>query len=132
MTFLVKEALSMSTVNEDDRVRNVAEGLWLKVLKDFDNETVHTVFIDYCIATHQLPRAGANYRTYREQKGNTLLIDTCMKKIVLSALFAAALFLMSGCIAVALWIAFPALRIVLLMGVAIVLAGGMYQLKRKL
>jgi hypothetical protein len=143
----------MSTVNEDDRARNVAEELWLKVLKDFDNETVHHTFIDYCIATRQLPLAGANYRTYREQKGNTLLIDTCMKKIVLSAqlyylpdrkkeraphrssfsrLFAAALFIMAGFIVVALWISFPDLRIVLLVCIAIALACGMYQLKRKL
>jgi len=143
----------MSTVNEDDRVRKVAEERWLKVLEDFDNETVHTAFIDYCIATRQLPLAGEKYRTCREHKGNTPIIDTCMKKIVLSTqvyylpdrkkeraaqrgpfsrLFAALLFLLSGFIAVALWIAFPAVRIVLLICVAMLLAGGMYQLRRKL
>jgi glucan phosphoethanolaminetransferase (alkaline phosphatase superfamily) len=49
-----------------------------------------------------------------------------------SRLFAAALFLMAGFIVVALWISFPDVRIVLLMCVAIVLACGMYQIKRKL
>jgi hypothetical protein len=153
ITFFVKEVLSMDTVDENDRVRNAAEALWLKVVKDFDNEAVHHAFIDYCIATRQLPLAGAKYRTYRDHEGNTPLIDTCMKKIVLSAqvsylpdghnaratqrgpftrFFTALLFLMSGCIIVALWISFPNVRIGVLIGVAIVLAGGVYQLKRKL
>jgi hypothetical protein len=143
----------MGTVNGDDRVRKVAAELWLKVLEDFDNEKVHNAFIDYCIATRQLPLAGEKYRTCREQKGSTLLIDTCIKRLVLSAqvyylpdrkkeraakgspfsrLFAALLFLLSGFIAVALWISLPNLRIVTLICVAMVLAGGMYQLKRKL
>jgi hypothetical protein len=108
---------------------------------------------DYCIATRQLPLAGEKYRTCREHTGNTLLIDTCIKRIVLSAqvyylpdrrkeraaqrspflrLFAAALFLLSGFIAVALWISFPDLRIVILICVAMVLAGGIYQFKRRL
>ena len=143
----------MDTVDENDRVSNAAEELWLTVVKDFDNEAVHHAFIDYCIATRQLPLAGAKYRTYRDHEGNTPLIDTCMKKIVFSAqvsylpdghkaratqrgpftrLFTALLFLMSGCITVALWISFPDLRIVILICAAIVLAGGIYQLKRKL
>ena len=58
ITFLVKGVPSMSTVNEDGRVRKVAEELWFKVLEDFDSETVHNAFIDYCIATRQLPLAG--------------------------------------------------------------------------
>jgi len=153
ITFLVKGVPSMSTVNEDGRVRKVAEELWFKVLEDFDSETVHNAFIDYCIATRQLPLAGEKYRTCREQKGNTLLIDACIKRIVLSAqvyylpdrkkervaqrspfprLFAALLFLLSGFIAVALWIIFPDLRIVVLICVAMVLAGGIYQIKMKL
>jgi len=47
-------------------------------------------------------------------------------------LFAAILFLLSGFIAVALWILFPDLRIVVLICVAMVLAGGIYQIKMKL
>lgn len=153
ITFLPKGVLSMGTVNEDDRASNAAEELWLKVLKDCDNETVHHAFIDYCIATRQLPLAGAKYKMYREEKGNTLLIDTCMNKIVLSAqvaylpkgqkaratqrgpfarLFTTALFLMSGCIIVALWLSFPDLRTGMLICGALVLAGGVYRLKRKL
>jgi len=153
VTFLVKGMPSMSPVLEGDRVRKAAEELWGTVLEDFDNETVHNAFIEYCIATRQLSLAGEKYRTCREQKGNTLFIDTCIKRIVLSAqayylpdrkkeraakrssfsrLFAALLFLLSGFITVALWISFPDLRIVILIGVAMVLAGGLVQLKRRL
>ena len=142
----------MSGVNEDDRVSTTAEELWLKVLKDCDNETVHHAFIDFCTATRQLPLAGEKYRTYREQKGNTPLIDRCMKKIVLSAqvsylpdgqktrtaqrgpfsrLLTAVLFLMSGFIIVALWVSFPGVRIAIFICAAILLAGGLYQIRRK-
>jgi hypothetical protein len=153
IAFFVKEVLSMGMVDEGDLISNAAEELWLKVVKDFDNETVHNAFIDYCTATRQLPLAGAKYKTYRDHKGNTPLIDACIKKIVLSAqvsylpdghktratqsgpfsrLFTALVFLMSGCIIVVLWIAYPNVRIVILISVAMVLVGGVYQLKRKL
>jgi hypothetical protein len=49
-----------------------------------------------------------------------------------SRLFTAVLFLLSGFIVVALWVSFPDIRIGILICVAIVLAGGVYRLKRKL
>ena len=142
----------MSAVNEDDRARTTAEELWRTVLKDFDNETVHHAFIDFCTATRQLPLAGAKYRTYREQKGNTPLINRCMKKIVLSAqvsylpdgqkaraaqrgpfsrLLTAVLFLMSGFIIVAFWVSFPDARAGIFICTAMLLAVGVYQIRRK-
>ena len=56
--FLVEGVPSVRTVNEDDRVRGVAEERWLEVVEDFNNETVHNAFVEYCIATRQLPLAG--------------------------------------------------------------------------
>ena len=142
----------MSTVHEDNRVGTAAEKLWLKVLKDFDNETAHHAFIDFCTATRQLPLAGEKYRTYREQKGESPLIDRCMKRIVLSAqvsylsdgqkaraaqhspftrLLTAVLFLLSGVIIAGLFVSFPDARVSIFMGAAMLVAVGVYQIRRK-
>jgi len=142
----------VDTDNHEYRKGNTAEDLWCRVLKDFENEKVHSAFIDYCVATGQLPLAGEKYRSCREERGNTPLIDRCIKRIVLSAqvcylpdqakeraaqrgplsrLFAAFFFLLSGFIAVALFIAYPAARIALFIGGATVLACVLYRMMRK-
>ena len=130
----------MSGDSGGDTVKQVAEKLWLSVLSDFDNESVHNTFIQYCTATQQLSLAGEKYKNYRELKGDTPLIEDCMEKVVLNAqlqclpgrgkeraagrgpvsrLFASLLFLMVGLVLVVSWISFPALRLVLLVGAAI-------------
>jgi len=123
-----------------DTVKQVAEKLWLSVVSDFDNESVHNTFIQYCTATQQLALAGEKYKSHRDQNGDTPLIDNCMKKVVLndqvqclldrdreraagkgplSRLFVCLLFLMGGLALVVFWISYPALRLLLLVGVAI-------------
>jgi hypothetical protein len=142
-------------VNSDDKgdnVKQVAEQLWRSVLSDFENEAVHNTFIQYCSATQQLSFAGEKYKSYREAKGDSPLIESCMKKIVIHAqshclpdsqrnrtfargpvprLIVCLFFLMVGIFLVFVWISYPALRFVFLLAV-IILGGVMfYRLKRK-
>ena len=121
-------------------VKQVAEKLWLSVVSDFDNESVHNTFIEYCTATQQLPLAGEKYKSYRELKGDTPLIENCMKKVVINAqlqclpdrdreraagrrplsrLLVSLLFLTAGLVLVVFWISYPALRLVSLVCAAI-------------
>lgn len=144
----------MSESKQSDSAKQVAEELWLKVLSNFDNEALHQKFIDYCTTTHQLPLAGEKYKTYRKEKGDSPLIDTCMKKILLSAQFqylphrekessatekrlvsrllTSALLLITGFILILLWISFPALRIFLLIIFVILLFYAIYRAKGKI
>jgi len=144
----------MSAFKESDNANHAAEELWLKVLSDFDDEALHQKFIDYCSTTHQLPLAGEKYKTYREQKGDSPLIDKCIKKILLSAQFqylphrgeersatkkglssrllTSALLLMTGFILILLWISFPALRNFLLMILLILLVYAIYRVKGRI
>jgi hypothetical protein len=123
-----------------DTVKQVAEKLWLSVVSDFDNESVHNTFIQYCTATKQLPLAGEKYKSYGDQNGGTPLIENCMKKVVLnvqlqclpdrdmmhaagrgplSRLLVCLLFLMGGLALVVFWISYSALRLFILVGAAI-------------
>ena len=123
-----------------DTVKQVAEKLWLSVVSDFENESVHNTFIQYCTATQQLSLAGEKYKGYRELKGDTPLIENCMKKVVintqlqclpdrdreraadrspLSRLIVSLLFLTAGLVLVVFWISYPALRLVSLVCAAI-------------
>ena len=142
-------------VNSDDKgdnVKQVAEQLWLSVLSDFENEAVHNTFIQYCSATQQLSFAGEKYKGYREAKGDSPLIESCMKKIVVHAqshclpdssrdkafargpvprLIVCLFFLVVGFFMVFVWISYPALRFVFFLAV-IILGGVMfYRFKRK-
>ena len=134
-----------------DAVKQVAEQLWLSVLSDFDNAAAHNSFIQYCAATKQLPLAGQKYKSYREQKGDSPLIDNCMKKIVVHAqahclaendkdraakrgplprFLASLLFLIAGFILVVLWISYPSSRNGFLVLVAIVAGVLLYRSRR--
>ena len=142
-------------VNSDDKgnnVQQVAEQLWRSVLSDFENEAVHNTFIEYCSATQQLSLAGEKYKSYREKKGDSPLIESCMKKIVIHAqshclpdsyrdhVFArrtvprfivCLFFLLVGFSLVFVWISYPALRFVFFL--ALIILGGFlfYRFKRK-
>ena len=138
----------MSELKEIDAAKRVAEELWLKVLSDFDNETLHQKFIGYCTTTHQLPLAGEKYKSYREEKGDSPIIDKCMKKIQINAQFqylpdrgkekdaaqkgglsrllTSALLLMAGFVLIVSWFSFPALRVFLLMIVVILMGYKLY------
>jgi hypothetical protein len=138
----------MSEPEEIDAAKRAAEELWLKVLSDFDNETLHQKFIGYCTTTHQLPLAGEKYKSYREEKGDSPIIDKCMKKIQINAQFQylpdrgkerdavqkrrlsrlliSALLLMAGFVLIVSWLSFPALRVFLLMIVVILVGYKIY------
>ena len=144
--------MQMKSDDKGDNVKQVAEQLWLSVLSDFENEAVHNTFIQYCSATQQLSLAGEKYKSYREEKGELPLIESCMKKIVIHAqshclpdshkersfargpvprFIVCLFFLMVGFFLVFVWISYPALRFVFLLAV-IILGGVMfYRLKRK-
>ena len=138
----------MSELKEIDAAKRVAEELWLKLLSDFDNETLHQKFIGYCTTTHQLPLAGEKYKSYREEKGDSPTIDKSMKKIQINAQFqylpdrgkerdaaqkgrlsrvlTSALLLMAGFVLIVSWFSFPALRVFLLMIVVILVGYKLY------
>ena len=59
---------TVATFKGSNGAKKAAEELWLKILSDFDNETLHQKFIEYCTTTHQLPLAGEKYKAYREKK----------------------------------------------------------------
>ena len=142
----------MDELGRDSGAKKAAEELWLKVLSDFDNETMHQKFIDYCTATQQLPFAGEKYKVYREEKGNSPLVEKCMKKIVISAqyqylpdkegggalqkgrssrLLTSLMLMIIGFISILLWISLPALRIFLLIILAFFLGYVIYGAKGK-
>ncbi|MCK5185524.1 MAG: hypothetical protein KAR43_00235 [Deltaproteobacteria bacterium] len=138
----------MSELETIDSAKRAVEELWLKVLSDFDNETLHQKFIGYCTTTHQLPLAGEKYKSYREEKGDSPIIDKCMKKIQINAQFqylpdrgkerdavqkgrlsrllTSALLLMAGFVLIVSWLSFPALRVFLLMIVLILVGYKIY------
>ena len=142
-----------ATFKESNGAKKAAEELWLKILSDFDNETLHQKFIEYCTTTYQLPLAGEKYKAYREEKGDSELLEKCMKRIVISAqfqylpdrekgetpakkglasrLFTSALLLSVGSALITLWISFPAIRIFLLMILAVLLGYAVYRAKGK-
>ena len=142
-----------ATFKGSNGAKKAAEELWLKILSDFDNETLHQKFIEYCTTTYQLPLAGEKYKTYREERGDSPLIEKCMKRIVVSTqfqylpdrergespakkglasrLFTSALLLSVGSALITLWISFPAIRIFLLMILAIFLGYAVYRAKGK-
>ena len=142
-----------ATFKGSNGAKKAAEELWLKILSDFDNETLHQKFIDYCTTTYQLPLAGEKYKAYREGKGGSPLVEKCMKRIVISAqfqylpdrekgetpakkglasrLFTSALLLTVGSALITLWISFPAIRIFLLMILAVLLGYAVYRAKGK-
>ena len=142
-----------ATFKESTGAKKAAEELWLKILSDFDNETLHQKFIEYCTVTYQLPLAGEKYKTYREERGDSPLIEKCMKRIVVSTqfqylhdrergespakkglasrLFTSALLLLVGSALITLWISFPALRIFLLMILAVLLGYAVYRVRGK-
>ena len=144
--------VQMNSDDKGDNVKQVAEQLWLSVLSDFDNEAVHNTFIQYCSATQQLSLAGERYKSYREEKGDSPLIESCMKKIVIHAqshglpdshkdptaergqlprLLVSLVFLMAGFLLVFVWISYPGLKLVILM-IGILLGGFLlYRLKGK-
>jgi hypothetical protein len=138
----------MSELETIDSAKRAVEELWLKVLSDFDNETLHQKFIGYCTTTHQLPLAGEKYKSYREEKGDSPIIDKSMKKIQINAQFqylpdrgkekdaaqkgrlsrllTSALLLMAGFVLIVSWFSFPALRVFLLMIVLILVGYKIY------
>ena len=142
-----------ATFKGSNGAKKAAEELWLKVLSDFDNETLHQKFIEYCTTTYQLPLAGEKYKAYREEKGDAELVEKCIKRIVISAqfqylpdrekgetpakkglasrLFTSALLLSVGSALITLWISFPAIRIFLLMILAVLLGYAVYRAKGK-
>ena len=142
-----------ATFKGSNGAKKAAEELWLKILSDFDNETLHQKFIEYCTTTYQLPLAGEKYKTYREERGDSPLIEKCMKRIVVSTqfqylpdkergespakkglasrLFTSALLLLVGSALITLWISFPALRIFLLMILAVLLGYAVYRVRGK-
>ena len=142
-----------ATFKGSNGAKKAAEELWLKILSDFDNETLHQKFIDYCTTTYQLPLAGEKYKAYREEKGGSPLVEKCMKRIVISAqfqylpdrekgetpakkglasrLFTSGLLLTVGSALITLWISFPAIRIFLLMILAVLLGYAVYRAKGK-
>ena len=142
-----------ATFKGSNGVKKAAEELWLKILSDFDNETLHQKFIEYCTTTYQLPLAGEKYKTYREERGDSPLIEKCMKRVVVSTqfqylpdkergespakkglasrLFTSALLLLVGSALITLWISFPALRIFLLMILAVLLGYAVYRVRGK-
>ena len=142
-----------ATFKGSNGAKKAAEELWLKILSDFDNETLHQKFIEYCTTTYQLPLAGEKYKTYREERGDSPLIEKCMKRIVVSTqfqylpdrergespakkglasrLFTSALLLSVGSALITLWISFPALGIFLLMILAVLLGYAVYRVRGK-
>ena len=74
-----------ATFKGSNGAKKAAEELWLKVLSDFDNETLHQKFIEYCATTDQLPLAGENYKAYRDEKEDSPIIEKYIKRIVISA-----------------------------------------------
>ena len=142
-----------ATFKGSNGAKKAAEELWLKILSDFDNETLHQKFIEYCTTTYQLPLAGEKYKTYREERGDSPLIEKCVKRIVVSTqfqylpdrergespakkglasrLFTSALLLSVGSALITLWISFPALRIFLLMILAVLLGYAVYRVRGK-
>ena len=144
--------MQMNGDDKGDNVKQVAEQLWLSVLSDFENEAVHNTFIQYCSATQQLSLAGEKYKSYREEKGDSPLIESCMKKIVVHAqshclpdshkdgafargpiprLIVCLFFLMAGFFLVFVWIAYPALRFVFFLALTILGVVLYYRFKRK-
>lgn len=144
--------MQMHSDDKGDTVKQVAEQLWLSVLSDFENEAVHNTFIEYCSATQQLSLAGEKYKSYKEEKGDSPLIESCMKKIVIYAqrhclpdthkdrafirgpvprFIVCLFFLLVGFSLVLFWISYPALRFVFLL--ALIILGGflLYRFKRK-
>ena len=144
--------MQMNSDDKGDNVKQVAEQLWRSVLSDFENEAVHNTFIQYCSATQQLSFAGEKYKSYREVKGDSPLIESCMKKIVVHAqshclpdnqrdrtfargpvprLIVCLFFLMVGFFMVFVWISYPALRFIFLL--AVIILGGvmLYRFKGK-
>jgi hypothetical protein len=142
-----------ATFKGSNGAKKAAEELWLTILSDFDNETLHQKFIEYCTTTYQLSLAGEKYKTYREERGDSPLIEKCMKRIVVSTqfqylpdrergespakkglasrLFTSALLLSVGSALITLWISFPALRIFLLMILAVLLGYAVYRVRGK-
>ena len=141
-----------ATFKGSNGAKKAAEELWLKVLSDFDNETLHQKFIEYCATTYQLPLAGEKYKAYREEKGDSPIIEKYMKRIVISAqyqylpdkegrsatqkgrssrLLTSLVLLITGVILILLWISFPTIRIFLLMILAVLLGYAVYRAKGK-
>ena len=142
-----------ATLTGSAGAKKAAEELWLKILSDFDNETLHQKFIEYCTATYQLLLVGEKYKTYREERGDSPLIEKCMKRIVVSTqfqylpdrervvspakkglasrLFTSAPLLSVGSALITLWISFPAIRIFLLLILAVLLGYAVYRAKGK-
>ena len=144
--------MTMGSNDKADNVKQVAEQLWLSVLTDFENEAVHNTFIEYCAATQQLSLAGEMYKRYREEKGDSPLMESCLKKIVIHVqshclpkshedhafagrpaprFIVCLFFLLVGFSLVFVLISYPALRFVFLL--ALIVLGGFlfYRFKRK-
>lgn len=127
----------MSNLEGIDAAKQAAEELWLNVLSHFDDETLHQKFVGYCTITHQLPLAAEKYKSYREENGDSPIVDRYMKAILMNAQFqylpdrvketpseqkgalsrllTSALLLASGFVLIVCWFSFPALRIFLVM-----------------
>jgi hypothetical protein len=142
--------VQMNSDANGDTVKQVAEQLWLSVVSDFENEAVHNTFIEYCSATQQLSLAGEKYKSYRDEKGDSPLIESCMKKIVIHAqsrclpdsqqdrifargpvprLIGSLFFLIVGFFLIFCWISYPALRSVCLF--VLMVLGGILYYRRK-
>ena len=133
----------MDTCSESDTAKQAAEELWLNILSDFNNELLHQKFVNYCATAHQLPLAGMKYKAYREEKGDSALIEKYMKKILVNAqlrylpdrerggsaptksfssrMFTAFLLLLTGLILILLLFTFPFLKSFILMFLALFL-----------
>ncbi len=145
--------MQMNGFEESGSAKQAAEELWLKVLSDFDNEPLHQNFIDYCATTNQLPLAGQKYKAWKDEKGDSPLIDKCVKRIVVNAqlrylpdrekggsapkkslvarLFTTMLLLGIGSTLIVVWISIPFLRSFILMLIALVLGYVFFKAKRK-
>ena len=138
----------MNKPEEMDAAKRAAEELWLNILSDFNDEALHQKFIGYCTTTHQLPLAGEKYKSYREERGDSPIVDKCMRKILMNAQFqylpdkgkeraavqkgtfsrllTSALLLTTGFVLIISWFSFPALRIFLVMIVLFLLSYTIY------
>ena len=74
----------MTQLTTKENIQKV-ESLWVKLKLDFDNEELHQQFTDYCSSHNLLHLAAKKYRTYKDEKGPSSLLDKYLQQITLLA-----------------------------------------------
>lgn len=69
-------------LQQEEEAKDRVEGLWDAVLQDYQNESRHRVYIDYCNKEGLLSEAIANYQEILKQRADDQLATTFQREAI--------------------------------------------------